>query len=49
MKKLKFEFKLAEDFLDLKTVKTSIIIEHLEEKIKLREMPIEKHRKTLLE
>lgn len=39
--KLEPKFKLAEDFLDLKTLNTNIIIEQLEENIKLREMPIE--------
>lgn len=39
--KLEPKFKLAEDFLDLKTLNTNVIIEQLEENIKLREMPIE--------
>lgn len=37
------QLKIANDFLDLKTVKTNVIVEHLEEAIKLREMPLEHH------
>lgn len=46
--KLKPEYKLADKFLDLKTADTNIIIEHLQEQIELREMPIEKQAKRLL-
>ena len=47
--KIQPHFKLAEDVLDLQTLKTNVIIEHLEESIRLREMPIEQHlRKKLL-
>ncbi len=46
-KKLRPELKLADKFLDLKTLDTNIILDHLDEQIRLREMPIEK-RKTLL-
>ena len=45
-RKIKFETKLTEKFLDLKS--TNVIIEHLEEQIELREMPIEEHIKKLL-
>ncbi len=45
MKKLKPDLKLADKFLDLKTVDTGIILDHLDEQIKLREMPIEKRRR----
>ena len=45
MKKLKLELKLADKFLDLKTVGTNVILDHLDEQIRLREMPIEKRLK----
>lgn len=47
MKKIKPDLKLADKFLDLKTIDADIILNHLDEQIKLREMPIEK-RKSLL-
>ena len=47
MRKLKPELKIADKMLDLKTLDTNIILNHLDEQIKLREMPIEK-RKSLL-
>jgi hypothetical protein len=47
MKKLKPELKIADKMLDLKTLDTNIILNHLDEQIKLRETPIEK-RKSLL-
>lgn len=40
--KVKPELKIADEFLDLRTIDTSVIVEHLEEQIKLREMGIEK-------
>ena len=39
--KIKPTFKLADDFFDLKKINTNVIIEQLEENIKLREMPVE--------
>lgn len=39
---LKPEFKLAEDYLDLRTLDTNVIIDYLEEQIKLRETAVEK-------
>lgn len=45
MKKLKPEMKLADKILDLKTLDTNIILNHLDEQIKLREMPIQKRLK----
>ncbi len=45
MKKLKPELKIADEFLDLKTLDTNVILNHLEEQIKLREMSIEKRLK----
>ena len=46
MKKIKPEFKLGK-ILDLKTVDSNIILDHLDEQIKLREMPVEKRLKLL--
>ena len=46
--KVKPEMKLDKDFLDLRTLDTNIIIKHLEENVKLREMPIEKRLKKKL-
>ncbi len=43
--KIQPEFKLADEFLDLKTLDTNVVVKHLEEQIKMREMPIEKHLK----
>jgi hypothetical protein len=43
--KLKPELKVACPAADLKTVDKNIIIEKLEENIRLREMPIEKQAK----
>lgn len=45
MKKLKPELKIADKFLDLKTVDADIILSHLDEQIKLREMPIDKRKR----
>lgn len=44
---LKPELKIADKFLDLKTLDTNIILDHLDEQIKLREMPIEQRKKLL--
>ena len=47
--KIKPDFKLAEDALDLRYLKTNVVLEQLEDSIKLREMPIElRARKKLL-
>lgn len=45
--KLKPTFRLAEDFLDLRTQDTNLVVQQLEEQIKLREMPLEKHIESL--
>jgi hypothetical protein len=37
------ELKIADNFLDLRTQETSVIVQHLEEQIRLRELPLEKH------
>lgn len=36
------ELKIADNFLDLRTQETNVIVQHLEEQIKLRELPLEK-------
>ena len=46
--KVKPTTKLSEEFLDLRAAKSNVIIEQLEENIKLRELPIEKHIKKNL-
>lgn len=48
MKNIKPDLKFADKFLDLKTVDSNIILSHLDEQIKLREIPVEK-RKPLLQ
>lgn len=40
--KIKPKFKIADDFLDLRTLDTNVIINQLEEKMKIREMPVDK-------
>ena len=47
MKKSKLapDLKFADKFLDLKTLDTNIILNHLDEQIKLRDMPVEKRLK----
>ncbi len=44
--KLKPEFKIADDFLDLRTADTNVVIQQLEENIRLRELPLEKQIKA---
>ena len=46
--KIKPQMQLAEKFLDLRTMKNNVVIKELEENIKLRELPIEKHLKKNL-
>ncbi|MBW3004528.1 hypothetical protein KY310_01740 [Candidatus Woesearchaeota archaeon] len=46
--KVKPKTQLSEEFLDLRTMENNVIIQELEENIKLREMPIEKHIKKNL-
>jgi len=41
--KIKIDMKMADEFLTLKTLDTNVIVQKLENCIKLREMPIEKH------
>jgi len=40
--KLKPEFKIADNFLDLRTEETNVVIQQIEENIRIREMPLEK-------
>jgi len=40
--KIEPKFQLADEFLDLKTVKPGALVEHLEEQIKLRALSVEK-------
>ncbi|MBI4016961.1 MAG: hypothetical protein HY363_04695 [Candidatus Aenigmarchaeota archaeon] len=40
--RIKHDFKLAEEILDLRLMKTNVVLEQLEENIRLREMPVEK-------
>ena len=44
--KVKPKMKLSEEFLDLRTMESNVIIQELKENIKLRELPIEKHMKS---
>lgn len=45
--KLAPTFKLA-DNLDLRTLDTNVVLQHLDEQIRLREMPVEAHLKKAL-
>jgi len=47
MNKIKPELKIADKFLDLKTLDTNIILNHLDEQITLRELPVEKRLKRV--
>ncbi len=47
MNKIKPELKIADKFLDLKTLDTNIILNHLDEQIQLRELPVEKRLKRV--
>ena len=48
-KEIKLDTLLSDKFLDLKVVSSNVVLEHLDEQIRLREMPIEqKVKKTLL-
>lgn len=46
--KLRPQFKLADEYLDLRTMDTNIIVDYLEEQIKLREAAVEKKLKERL-
>jgi len=43
--KVKIDLKLADEFLTLKTMDTNVIVQKLENSMKMREMSIEKHLK----
>ena len=47
--KIKLDFKLSEEFLDLRSMRDNLIIKKLEENIKLRELSVEKRFKRQLE
>ncbi len=40
--KVKPKFRISEDYIDLRTLDTNVIVEHLEYNLKLRELPVEK-------
>ena len=42
MRKMKPKFQIADEFLDLRTLDTQLIVKHLEEQIALRETSVEK-------
>lgn len=46
--KIKMDFKVADDFLDLRSMETNIIVKKLESAMKLRELNLKKHIETLL-
>ncbi len=45
--KIKTEFKIADGYLDLRTLDTNILVQHLDAEIKKRELTIEKRVKQL--
>lgn len=47
-RKIKPQFKIADEYLDLRTVDTNVIVDFLEEQIRLREAPLEEHAERLL-
>ena len=47
--KVKPEMKLSEEFLDLRTTEKNLILQKLDENIKLRELPVDKRFKKQLE
>ncbi|MEM4271897.1 MAG: hypothetical protein QXD13_02320 [Candidatus Pacearchaeota archaeon] len=47
--KVKPQLKLSEEFLDLRTMDNNIIVKHLEENMRIRELPIEKRFKREME
>ena len=47
-RKVKQEFKLAEEFLDLRRLDTNVIVDYLEEQMKLRETAVDKKLSKLL-
>ena len=46
--KLKRDLKVAEDFLSLKTINPNVLVEQMEEMIKMRELPVEQQIKMRL-
>ena len=49
MSDIKPKLKIADKFLDLKTLDTNIILNHLDEQIRLREAPIDKRKKLIFD
>lgn len=47
--KVKPLLRMSDEFLDLKTLGSSVIVKHLEESMKFRELPVEKRFKRDLE
>lgn len=47
--KIKPELKMSEEFLDLRTAEKNIILQKLDENIKLRELPVDKRFKKQIE
>lgn len=46
--KLKRDLKVAEDFLSLKTINPNVLVEQMEEMIRMRELPVEQQMKMRL-
>jgi len=46
--KLKPKYQLADEYLDLRTLDTNVIVEHLEEQIRLRETAVDRKLSKLL-
>lgn len=49
MNDIRPKLKIADKFLNLKTVDTNIILNHLDEQIKLRETPVDKRKKPIFD
>lgn len=46
--KVKPEFKMLDDPIDLRTMDTNIIVDYLEDQIKLRDQKVEEHLRSKL-
>ncbi len=49
MSDIKPKLKIADKFLDMKTLDTNMILNHLDEQIKLRETPVDKRKKPIFD
>ena len=47
--KIKLDFKMSQDFLDLRTTQENLIVKKLEENIKMRELSVKERFKRQLE